>query len=379
MESDVADGTDSASVAVAQGPQLSDETDADSVVTPLEKAQTERALGIIKEAAAGLLREVCYNGPLCNTDFLVHSAERGATNLQFTSLCVWLVTELKAVSSLVENISPTDGPADAETFQLELSGVVKELHCPYTSLTSGEVTSRLTSLYNCLQLLVFLCTELQAARLMYNKMVPEIPSSEAVQELMLVGEALEVPKPFPAISVNDLMQMLKIKIEAITATIPDSIKSSPLLKTELQPAQWERLSQLHWQLLKEYECRIRMLLTRFDVTVQSFHWCERSKEHGAKMREVFWPLRQSLRLTSHVTISHLLAAREEDSRILHTCSAALCQKTCSSIKKVLMTGSIPDRGGRPNEIEPPMPTWAERREGGGKQHRWGKRNKRKRN
>ncbi len=31
-------------------------------------------------------------------------------------------------------------------------------------------------------------------------------------------------------------------------------------------------------------------------------------------------------------------------------------------------GSVPDRGGRPGEIEPPMPSFTSRSEGGGSHH-----------
>ncbi|PIN97921.1 hypothetical protein AB205_0108050 [Aquarana catesbeiana] len=97
------------------------------------------------------------------------------------------------------------------------------------------------------------------------------------------------------------------------------------------------------------------------------------------MDDVFWPIRKSLVAESFITVAHLLAAREDYSRVVHTCNAAFCQKTRSSIQKVLMTGNVPDRGGRPNEIEPPMPSWGERKEGGGGRQKWGKRNKKRKN
>lgn len=47
------------------------------------------------------------------------------------------------------------------------------------------------------------------------------------------------------------------------------------------------------------------------------------------------------------------------------------EKTKSKINKVLMYGKVPDRGGRPSEIEPPppeMPPWQQRSGGGGGGH-----------
>ncbi|XP_073497735.1 protein FAM98C [Phyllobates terribilis] len=333
----------------------------------------------LREAAA-LLQELGYTGPLSSQDALLRSCESGAECPLFTSLCVWLVSELKSVTYLVENVSPTEGLADSETFQLEMSGVMSELYCPYTSLTSGSVTSRLTKPTNCLQLIVFLSTELEAARLLKRSSVSASESirhnEDVLDELRLVGKALDLPELSPDVQVAELMRELEKKITELSQT---TLMSPPLFKAQLQPQRWETLQELHFSMLREYECRMRMLVTRFDVTVQSFHWSERAQVKEKSMNEVYWPLRKTLTAESGITIPHLLAAREDYSRILHTCSATFCQKTRTAIQKVLMTGTVPDRGGRPNEIEPPMPVWEKRREGGGggRQQRWGKRNKRK--
>ncbi|XP_073405207.1 protein FAM98A-like [Dendrobates tinctorius] len=332
----------------------------------------------LREAAA-LLQELGYSGPLSSEDALLLSCESGAECQLFTSLCVWLLSELKSVTYLMENVSPTEGPADSETFQLEMSGVMSELHCPYTSLTSGNVISRLMKPTNCLQLIVFLSTELEAARLLKRSSVSITGSikhnEDVLDELRLIRKALGLPEISSEVPVTELLKELENKITDLSQMAPIS---PPLFKAQLQPEQWETLQELHFSMLKEYECRMRMLATRFDVTVQSFHWSERAQVKEKSMNEVYWPLRKTLTSESRITIPHLLAAREDYSRILHTCNATFCQKTRSAIQKVLMTGTVPDRGGRPNEIEPPMPMWEKRKEGGGGgQQRWGKRNKRK--
>ncbi|XP_063289292.1 protein FAM98C [Pelobates fuscus] len=340
----------------------------------------EEGVRALAEQAAGLLLDLGYVEPLSCVDTLIHSCVLGASCQEFTSLCVWLVSQLKSVSSLVDNVCPTEGPADAETFQLEMSGVLSELHCPYTSLTTGDVTLRLTNANNCLLLIVFLSTELQAARTLTRRMAtapdPGRLAKEALCELRLIWEALGLPEPSLDIPVAEHMSLLEKKICDVSATIPNS-QLSPLLKVPLLPAQWGKLIELHRSLLTEYECRMRMLFTRFDVTVQSFHWSERAKEKGRAMQDVLGPLSKSLHTESCVTLSHLLAARENDSQIVQTCNATFCQNTRSTIHKVLMVGNVPDRGGRPNEIEPPMPSWEKRREGGGGQRNWGKSNKKR--
>lgn len=48
---------------------------------------------------------------------------------------------------------PLPGPSEAESFQLEMSGLLSELACPYAVLTSGDITQRLLNRTDCLLLL----------------------------------------------------------------------------------------------------------------------------------------------------------------------------------------------------------------------------------
>ncbi|EHA98175.1 Sprouty-related, EVH1 domain-containing protein 3 [Heterocephalus glaber] len=101
---------------------------------------------------------------------------------------------------------------------------------------------------------------------------------------------------------------------------------------------------------------------------------------GKAMKALLTPLREVLTPESDVSIEHVLAARADLSRLVPATSMAARQGTCCAINKVLM-GDVPDRGGRPNELEAPMPTWRSRREDGGgrkagRQH-WGQKKKKK--
>ncbi|XP_003226967.2 protein FAM98C [Anolis carolinensis] len=310
-------------------------------------------------------------------------AEGGVSSPQFTALCSWLVSELRLFCPLEEDVNPTEGPEDAEMFQIEVSGLLNELNCPYPSLTKGDVTARLSTPENCLQLLYFLSSELLAARLQARK-APRSPeqddrAGEAMRELHHICKALGMEEPDPTCSIHQLMADIESKILEVLSTLPAE-KMAPLLKVPLSTAEWETLSNIHKALQAEYQKRKRMMATRLDVTVASFHWSERAEKHRAAMTAVFEPLRQSLLGSSQITLAQLLAAREDFSRIIKTSSGASRDKTSCAINKVLMVGDVPDRGGRPGEIEPPMPIWEKRREGGGGgggHQRWGKRSKKK--
>uniref|UniRef100_A0A8C9RMI9 Protein FAM98B-like n=1 Tax=Scleropages formosus TaxID=113540 RepID=A0A8C9RMI9_SCLFO len=130
-----------------------------------------------------------------------------------------------------------------------------------------------------------------------------------------------------------------------------------------------KLEQINSTLCAEYEYRRRMLIKRLDVTVQSFGWSERAKVDGILFMAIpFSPLRYLLTFKASVSLSHLLAAREDIRSLKKTSSGLIREKTACAINKVLM-GSVPDRGGRPSEIEAPlpeMPTWQKRQDGGGR-------------
>ncbi|CAL8368536.1 unnamed protein product, partial [Gadus morhua 'NCC'] len=127
----------------------------------------------------------------------------------------------------------------------------------------------------------------------------------------------------------------------------------------------DKVEALNQALVNEYEVRRKMLLKRLDVTVQSFGWSERAKNHAERMKKVYHPLRAALSFHSKVSVGHLFAAREDLSKIHRTSSGKIREKTACAINKVLM-GRVPDRGGRPCEIQAPppeMPSWQKRQDG----------------
>uniref|UniRef100_H3BGI9 Family with sequence similarity 98 member C n=1 Tax=Latimeria chalumnae TaxID=7897 RepID=H3BGI9_LATCH len=275
------------------------------------------------------LRALGYKGPLSEEEVLIKASESGALSPEFTCLCAWLVSELKTVCSLEETVSPTDGPDDAETFQLEVSGLVSELQCPYQSLTTGNVTSRLTSRENCLKLLFFV---LMLLCLSVVKII-----SRALCRLEETACCALTP-----ISCENTASYVQLnsdlyKISEALSSVPEGEVVKPLLQRHLDSDQWggqAKLESIHWSLLGEYECRMRMLLHRFDVTVQSFHWTERVKDQRSAMLQMCSPLREGMSAESRVTLSHLLAAREDMSRVVVVSSGSSSEKTSCAVQKL---------------------------------------------
>uniref|UniRef100_A0A8C8X1Y7 Family with sequence similarity 98 member C n=1 Tax=Panthera leo TaxID=9689 RepID=A0A8C8X1Y7_PANLE len=244
----------------------------------------------------------------------------GATSLgtscpDFRALCARLAAELATLGALerereesAEVLRAGDGPGAEEAFLRQLADLLRELHCPDRALCGGDCAAALRERGACLRLLRFLCSELQAARLL--RLYPRLDSSPAppcgegaeegddvVQELVLTFQALGLPRPTPGTAASRLLWELHDK---------------------------EALESLCQRLRDQYCCRRCLLLKRLDLTTSAFHWSDRAE--------------------------------------------------------VLM-GNVPDRGGRPNELEAPMPSWQSRREdGGGRKagrQSWGRKKKKK--
>ncbi|XP_013907366.1 PREDICTED: protein FAM98B, partial [Thamnophis sirtalis] len=163
------------------------------------------------------------------------------------------------------------------------------------------------------------------------------------------------------------------QLKDVLSKVPKAYMEKPLLKTPLNTKQMKQLEKINEALLTEYECRRRMLMKRLDVTVQSFGWSDRAKVKTDDIARIYQPKRYVLTSKSTISIAHLLAAREDLSKIIRTSSGSTREKTICAINKVLM-GRVPDRGGRPSEIDPPppeMPPWQKRQDGGGRGGRGG--------
>uniref|UniRef100_A0A673KM31 Protein FAM98A-like n=1 Tax=Sinocyclocheilus rhinocerous TaxID=307959 RepID=A0A673KM31_9TELE len=310
-----------------------------------------------------------YQGPLLEDGALETAVTGGAASPEFTKLCAWLVSELKLYCKLEENVQATNCPSEAEGFQLEMSGLLAELCCPYPALITGEVTKRLLNANNCLLLLSFLISELESSRMILvnqpQKKEQETGGSKVFMELKGICMALGMSKPPPNITMFQFFSGIEKKLKEALSKVPPTHIGEPLLKKPLGPVHWEKIEAINQALVNEYDVRRKMLLKRLDVTVQSFGWSDRAKTRADKLSKVYQPLRVALATKTRVSVAHLFAAREDLSKILRTSSGHIREKTACAINKVLM-GRVPDRGGRPNEIEAPppeMPTWQKRQDG----------------
>ncbi|KAM6912140.1 protein FAM98B [Xenentodon cancila] len=309
------------------------------------------------------LEQLGYDGPLRGEKALLSAAEGGLSSPDYAGLCRWLAARLRPLC--VPEESGTSGPDDKDGLQVEVSGFLEELHCPYEDTVTGILRNGVGNAEDHLKLVLFLSSELQAAQIVRSRETSEKRQDEGpvFQELSAICETLELGEPRGQ-EAAAVFSQVQNKVEKLVKDLPGSA-----LKKPLSSGQWEKLCSINKVLSSEYECRRRMLIKRLDVTVQSFGWSDRAKVRVDSMARAYQPKRHSLRPQSAVGVAELLAAREDICNVVKTSSGSSRNKTACDVNKILM-GRVPDRGGRPSEIEAPppeMPPWQKRQDGGG----WG--------
>ncbi|XP_055393313.1 protein FAM98B isoform X5 [Bubalus kerabau] len=239
----------------------------------------------VKQSTPGLSRGSArrsdlleYKGPLLEEQALTKAAESGLSSPEFSELCVWLSSQIKSLCNLEESITSA-GRDDLESFQLEISGFLKEMACPYSVLISGDIKDRLKKKDDCLKLLLFLSTELQALQILQNKKCKNSQldkNSEIYQEVQAICDTLGIPKSTTS-DIPLTLNQVESKVKDILSKVQKNHVGKPLLKIDLNLEQAEKLERINDALSCEYECRRRMLMKRLDVTVQSFGWSDRAK------------------------------------------------------------------------------------------------------
>ncbi|XP_014282273.1 protein FAM98B [Halyomorpha halys] len=290
--------------------------------------------------------------------------EEWPVSIEFTKLVEWLTKELQYFCNLEEHVNAISISEDASSFLLELSSFLKELGCSYKTLTEGNVGDRLKTSNDRYLLLEFLISEVLAARITSakkpsgNNIELTLNESDNAASMRKMLMALNFPKP----PTNITAQMLFTKVQNKVKELSDKCINDPLFSGLLSPKQWTILSQLQDDLKAEYRIRRQMLLKRLDVTIQSFQWSDRMKGKENEIAKLYLDKRKALVDEPSVALSDLLSARAHLAVLEKTSNANVRKNTQSSLNKVII-GRVPDRGGRPQDQQPPppeMPSWAPR-------------------
>ncbi|XP_077096265.1 protein FAM98B [Siphateles boraxobius] len=307
-----------------------------------------------------ILDQLGYEGPLSEEAGLLAACGRGFSSSEYVSLVTWLSCRLSRItdSHTQESLITEDRCA------VEVSALLKDCCCPYEGLASRIANGDTRETSDYLKILLFVASELQAAEMEACKhSCVCVEKDSSLQELRVVCETLQLPDPAGPHALSAVQQQVNVLLKQL----PDTHIGDPAFKSSLHPDQWSELEKINGALSAEYECRRRMLIKRLDVTVQSFSWSDRAKVRIDRMARAYQPKRFSLSLQSSVSVAHLLAAREDVCNLRKTSSGSSRENTACAVNRILM-GRVPDRGGRPSEIQAPlpeMPVWKKRTDGGG--------------
>lgn len=321
------------------------------------------------------LNALNYAGKCTQNDELTRALEGGIQSLEFRQLILWLTQELHALRKTDEVVSPDLN--DISEFAMELSGLLKELGCPYEQFVAGPLSNRFEGKENCLNLLDYLITELMATKMALKRRPAEnssyiIPKFETntAKALEQLSQDLQLDKPPENVTARAFFDKINFKVEERIRQTKPAILGEPLLKTQLSDEQWKKLEDIYMDLDAEYNLRRQVLLTRLDVTVQSFQWSEKMRDKEKDISQKFQQKMQDLEQLKYggeeTNIVALLAARNDLAIIEKTSSANVRKNTASKIQKHVI-GRVPDRGGRAHEHAPPppeMPSWQTQRASG---------------
>ncbi|XP_048083557.1 protein FAM98B [Alosa alosa] len=308
------------------------------------------------------LDQLGYDGPLLDEKALSMASEEGLSSTEYVNLCVWLMSRMKPSQEIdAPLISRGDG------YHLEIGALLKEMSCPYIGIVSELLEGKLSKKNDCLKLLLYLASELQAAQIVHSKPVKHVDhefKDSPARDIQAICKTLQMPHQDAH---ENVFSIIEEKIKSLLKDVPKDHIGKPVFKHSFSNEQWMKLEKINALLSSEYQCRRRMLIKRLDVTVQSFGWSDRANEKVDCMARAYQPKRHSLQLKSSIDVAHLLAAREDICNVVKTSSGSSRENTACAVNKVLM-GRVPDRGGRPSEIQAPppeMPPWQKRQDGGG--------------
>lgn len=319
------------------------------------------------------LNALNYQGKCLKNDELTKAVDIGIRSESFREVVVWLAKELHTLRKTDETVS--SDVEDPNEFSMELSAMLKELSCPYKKFVTGPLSDRFATNGDRLQLLDYLVTELMATKMSLRLKPAEqtyiIPKSETntARALENLTKDLCLGKPPENIAPKAFFDKLNFKVEERIKSIKAGILNEPLMRTtkSLTDAQWKQLEAIHEDLDREYNLRRQVLLTRLEVTIQSFQWSDKMRARENEIIERFQSKLKDLEAYKYggdsTNIVALLAARADLAIIEKTSSANVRKNTASKIQKHVI-GSVPDRGGRAHEHAPPppeMPSWQQQR------------------
>ncbi|CAG2106645.1 unnamed protein product [Medioppia subpectinata] len=303
----------------------------------------------------------------------------------FSAIISWISTQLQTIRRLESVVNPIKDASESMSLKIELNSLLRELKSPLIDLSFTDNENKLAILNS-------LCGHLMASRMdcVNQKSTPKKSmtispaESQTAKDLKSIVITLGMGRPPDSVTSAALFKRIHEKLVQRLSDQKLVIEDSLLLPEglTLSPDQWKNLETITEELKKDYTIRREMLLRRCDCTVGSFKWksdmsSDATKAIEKQINDKYESERGKLTNTPNVVLASALAARESDCDILLNC--VVSHKTANCLIQVSntsglanrglqqrqpihkhMIGSVPDRGGRPNEqIAPPKESFSQ--------------------
>lgn len=221
--------------------------------------------------------------------------------------------------------------SEEQTLYLEISTFLKELSCPYRNLMEGLIHERFLSAESKLDLLEYLVTELQAAKILAvnqptvkkttahstNLKSNESEESKALRKILSTFNMTRPPCQ-NIDSVKEMILHIEFKTKELITDLPNGLAKS-LFNFRLTEKQWEQLATINQSLYEDFLLRRELLMTRLDVTIQSFKWADSMKKNNNEITSLYQKYRKQLPVKPTIKLFHILCARESKSSLDFCC------------------------------------------------------------
>lgn len=210
------------------------------------------------------------------------------------------------------------------------------------------------------RLLHFLCTQLQSARLTAHNVEGDSRRAAAGKKGKIIFQLDKICKDMQVLpevenpNEVDVINAVRAKLTQVLNGIPKDLLSNPPKalgeKISLKNDQKEMMEKIADAYHADFLLRRQMLIKRLDVTIQSFLWGEQAQGKEGEIVAAIQAQRKHLQ--AEPTRYSYSDAQEAPLSLLHEHSKRVTDQSGKSLVKTVIIGSVPDRGGRANEMRP---------------------------
>jgi hypothetical protein len=264
------------------------------------------------------LRELGYKGLLLNDEDLHQAIIDGLASQPFIQLVMSLVKELTEGLSLTEAITTPSGMDDMESFSMEMRALLKEMDCHHQSLVQDLTALSLPD--NRLTLLDYLICQVMSTRLIKKK-INDLEKKKFEDDITSISSNLSailtiygISAPPSHVTPSMIFDKIISKTKEVMSKAPPNHVGPSLVIQPLTNDQWGTIGRINDTLTNEYSLRRKMLLTRCNVTIQSFKWSDRTKDKNDEFSRIFQERWNQMKERVDIPIARILAAKKGGKR-----------------------------------------------------------------